>query len=75
MGHGDDDQEDVGASGDKHTERNLPRRGDFLALASQRGKNPHDNRRQHNHEERVDELEDLRRKGAGIQEVAGKDRE
>ena len=70
---GEDGEEEVGDSGDEHTDSDLPGSGDVLAsLLSESGEYPHHDRSEGNHEERIHSLPDLGSDGLGGHEVTGK---
>ena len=75
VGNCDADEEDVCAGGDEHTDGYLARGGNFFAFACQGGEYPHDDGGKNDDKERVDALQNLRRDGAGVDKVAGKDGE
>ena len=52
-------QEEVGRGGDTHTDGDLHRRRDLDVAFAQPAEEPHDQRREGHHEERVDALEDF----------------
>lgn len=73
FGNGDDGQENVGASGDKHTEGDFLGCGNRFALASEGSEDEHDNRCEHDYKERVDALPDFGGDAARVDEIAGED--
>ena len=73
VGDREDDQEEIGQTGNEHTVGNLARGGHRFTPAGKAGENSHHDRGQDNHVKRVQRLRNLGRNLRGIHEVAGED--